>query len=196
MNRTATEILNDLEIRVASLEEDSALESLRQMAESSLPFAKVSLRKRQKKVGIETPFATCFLSLEGDSYKVRVKYSSVKSSDALDLLESLEGLNKTIESNGGVRVALRPLGKLKGSEGSSMDSFGLFVYLLKQRYGRDVGYSNYQLTVNLGYVTYSFSYLENDEVYAIPKGLSVMYLDSASEAISAVEKVLSLVARI
>ena len=195
MRRTASQILNGLEMRVASLEEDSALERLRQMAEGRLTSAKVTLRKNQKKVRIETPFATCFLSLENDSYKVRVKYKSVKS-DSLDLLESLGKLNKIVEGNGGVMVGLQPLAKLKGTEGDSMDSHGMFVYLLKQKYGRNVGYSNHMLTANLGYVTFSFSFLENDEVYAVPKGMSLMYHDSASQAVSAVEKVLSAVASI
>lgn len=195
MSRTASHILNDLELRIASLEEDSVLESLRQMLEGRLTSAKVTLRKRQKKVGVETPFATCFLSLENGSYKVRVKYRSMRS-DALDLLESLGKLNKTVEANGGVMIGLQPLAKLKGTEGGTMGSHGMFVYLLKQKYGRNVGYFNHNLTANLGYVTFSFSFLENDEVYAVPKGMSVMYLDTASQAVSAVEKILSAVARV
>jgi hypothetical protein len=193
MRKTASEILYDLEVRVASLEEDSALESLRQMAEdrmSRYQGSKVTLRKGQKKVGIRTPFATFFIRLEGDSYRVSVDFTSVQASNALALLEGIEELNDTIKNNGGVKIGLLPLGKLKGTEGSSMDNIGVFINLLKQRYGRNVGYSNYRLTANLGYMTYSFASIENDGLYAIPQGLGIMLCDNAPEAIYAVESVL------
>lgn len=189
MRRTASEILYDLEIRIASLEEESALESLRQMAEGWFKGS-VKVSVRQKKVRIEASFATFFLSLEGTSYKVRVKFTPVQASNALDLLESLEELNDTLKNNGAVKVGLSPLGKLKGTEGSSMDNMGVFINLLKQRYGRNVGYNNYRVTANLGYVTYSFAEIENGGLYAIPQGLGVMFCDTESDALSAVESVL------
>lgn len=145
MRRTASEVLQSLEVRVARLERlgGATLDGIEGILKASLNGVKVrQVRNPRPRISLTSPYWKATVKVEGGSYVITFwGKSPIKTEEPLKSLKGLEKLDAFLASHGGlVEMPLKGLQEVTPlAPDNGVNAWSIFKSILSSKYGRDVG---------------------------------------------------------